>query len=77
MRPKQPVNSGDLSPIENVWRILKQRVKIRKARNEDELQQYIVEEWERITINEINKLIKTMPNRIDQVIEREGDVTEY
>ncbi len=77
MRPKQLANSGDLSPIKNVWRILKQRVKIRKARNEDELQQYIVEEWERITIDEINKLIETMPDRINQVIEREGDVTEY
>ena len=66
-----------MSLIENVWRILKQRVKKRKANNTEQLRRFIIEEWDKITILEINELIKSMPKRIDEYIERKGDVTSY
>jgi hypothetical protein len=77
LKPRHPPNSPDLSPIENVWRVVKQRVKRRKAKNERELRRFIEEEWDRVTIKEINKYILTMEERIDQCIEREGDITEF
>jgi transposase len=77
LRLGHPANSPDLNPIERIWRRVKQRVKRRKARNEDELRRFIEEEWDRITIQEINKEILTMEERINQCIERGGDVTEF
>ena len=47
------------------------------AKNERELRQYIEEEWDKLTIAEINKYILNMEERIDQCIEREVDVTEF
>jgi hypothetical protein len=77
LKPVHPPNSPDLSLIEGVWRILKQRVKARKARNQAQLRQYIFEEWDKITVQEINSLILSMPERINQCIDRGGDIIEY
>jgi hypothetical protein len=77
LRPIHPANSPDLSPIENIWHRLKQRVKKRKARNQAELQRFIKEEWDRVTIQEINKEILTMEDQVNQCIKHEGDVTEW
>ena len=41
------------------------------------MRRFIEEVWDRITVQEINKEIPTMEDRIDQCIERGGDVTEY
>ena len=40
-----PANSPDLNPVENVWRLLKQRVAKRFPRTFAELRQYVEEEW--------------------------------
>lgn len=77
LKPCHPANSPDLSPIENVWRVIKQRVKRRKARNQAELRRFVEEEWDKLTIQEINGYILTMEDRVNQCIEREGDVTEF
>jgi transposase len=44
-----PSNSPDLSPVENIWRILKQRAKRRCPESVDELKQIIQKEWDKIT----------------------------
>ena len=51
-----PPQSPDLNPIENVWRILKQRVKGRKPTSKEELKRMLLEEWENISYEEINEL---------------------
>ena len=58
-----PSCSPDLNPIENVWRMLKCAVKRRDPppRSEAELQQALLEEWEKLDINVINKVLLTMP----------------
>lgn len=38
-------NSPDLNPIENVWRLLKQRVAKRYSRTRVELRQCVEKEW--------------------------------
>jgi hypothetical protein len=72
-----PPQSPDLNVIENVWRIIKQRVKQRKPTTVDELRQYVKEEWDRITQEEINKLVDTMPRRITECHKRGGLQTPF
>ena len=51
-------NSPDLNPIETIWRIIKQRLKSRGVIFEEAiLRRAIQEEWDKITIEEINRAI--------------------
>jgi DNA replication protein DnaD len=60
-----------------VWKKLKQRLKKRKARTTEQLQQFVQEEWDRITQDEIDREISKEVKALDQCIERHGDVTEF
>ena len=69
----QPSNSPDLNPIETIWRTIKQRLKSRGVIfSVEALKQAIQEEWDKITIKEINKVISTMPDRVTSLNERFG-----
>ncbi len=73
-----PPQSPDLNPIENIWRILKQRVKSHRPRTSQELRKAIEVEWERISIDEINDYIlgsKHMRSRMQECCERQGNCT--
>ncbi len=52
-----PPNSPDLNPIENVWRILKSRVKRHKCTTSEQLRKAIEQEWKKITLQEVNECI--------------------
>ena len=65
-----PTQSPDFNPIENVWRMLKQRVKKWKAESEAELRYAIQVEWDKITLEEINGYIASEPERMDQCVKR-------
>jgi transposase len=68
-----PPDSPDLNPIETIWRIIKQRLKSRGLITDPtELRRAIEEEWDKITIKEINKAIASMPKRVAAVNERNG-----
>jgi len=47
-----PANSPDLNPIENVWRLLKQRVDKSFPRTVAELRQYVEEEWAALDLSD-------------------------
>lgn len=69
-----PSLSPDLNPIENLWGTLSRRV-YRNGRQFDtveELKTAITEEWERLSIPEMQTLISSMPNRIFNVIHGNG-----
>jgi transposase len=72
-----PANSPDLNPIENVWALLKDRVANRRPGNLDELEQTIKQEWNALTRDYAFSLISSMPSRLKQVIERDGDAVDY
>ncbi len=52
-----PANSPDLNPIENVWRILKSRVKLHHSMSHQQLRKAIEYEWNRIQQWEIDECI--------------------
>jgi Transposase IS4 len=68
-----PPESPDLNPIETIWRTIKQRLKNRGLiLDPTELRRAIEEEWDKITLKEINEAISTMPDRVAAVNERDG-----
>lgn len=72
-----PPQSADLSPIENLWDFLKERVMDRKPTNVDELWTYTREEFHLIPLEYIQKLFDSMPRRIAAVREAKGGYTKY
>ena len=73
-----PPNSPDLNPVETIWRTIKQRLKSRGVIFEEAvLRRAIQEEWDKITLDEINKAISTMPDRVAVLNERNGRPIPY
>ena len=75
--PWWPAQSPDLSPIENLWDIVKERTANRSPVNIDQLWQFFCEEWEKIPNSTISKLFHSMPSRIRAVISANGGNSKY
>ena len=70
---RHPAQSPDLSPIEALWAILKQRVRRRRRPHIiDEMKQALREEWEQITMEEVRRRIQEMPSRCRQLVQNKG-----
>ena len=74
-----PAQSPDLSPIEQAWGILKRRL----AAYEHPLMgiekswERIQVEWEKISAEECQNLIESMPRRIQAVLKAKRGYTKY
>jgi len=58
--------------MEAVWNILKQRVRKREYNSIRELKHVLLEEWDRITMQEIRAKIDEMPWRCSEVVRTKG-----
>ncbi len=72
-----PANSPDLNPIENLWGIVKRKMRDTRPKNADELKATVKETWASIPPQQCHKLITSMPRRIEAVIKAKGAPTKY
>ena len=76
-------NSSNLNPIENSRRILKSRLEKRWTReqrgphSEDELWEAARAEWDLIPQADIDKLVDSVPQRLQAVVAAQGGHTKW
>ncbi len=71
-----PANSPDLNSIENLWGIVKRKMRDTRPNNADDLKA-VKETWASIPPQQCHKLITFMPRRIEAVIKAKGAPTKY
>ncbi|GBM10788.1 Transposable element Tcb1 transposase [Araneus ventricosus] len=74
---KTPAQSPDLNPIEHVWDYLQQKINEHNISNKQELRKHLIEESAKINGSFSAKLIKSMSNRLREVIKCKGGPTRY
>ena len=74
-----PGNSPDLNPIENLWAIIKQRLRGKDCTTMEKLIEAIIQLWYRDPqiIQNCKNLVDSMPGRVKQVLERRGGHIRY
>ena len=74
-----PAQSPDLSPIENLWKIVKDRIAKRRHRIKsiDEMSQAIINELSTVEEDLLERLAKSFVNRLDLCIAAKGGSIKY
>jgi transposase len=72
-----PANSPDLNPIENVWRLLKYRIGRQFPYTNEQVRQYLEEEWAKLQLDDFVHYIQQMPERCQAVIAANGGHTKW
>ena len=74
-----PTRSPDLYPIENMWSLLKRRLRRLLQPGDDLLclEDLLREEWNTISQTTVNRLIESMPSLVHEVIKLSGESTRY
>ena len=74
-----PASSPDLNPIENVWRLLKARLRKRTdwPYTLEAMEHAIKEEWEALCLEDYLHYIRSMPERVQAVIAAHGGHTKW
>ena len=71
--------SPDLNLIENLWGLLVRMVyeNGRQFNTRQELKTEIINQWEKIPRTYVESLFDSMPRRILEVVEKNGNATHY
>ena len=72
-----PSSSPDLNPIENVWGLLKNRIRRRNPRSVQQLKKSILLEWSAMDDQLAKNLVISVSRRLLDVIDVEGDSILY
>ena len=71
-----PPHSPDLNPIENLWAIIKRKLRVTCFTKQDELENEINRVWDAIPMKTVNRLVNSFPKRLDKCEENGGDDCE-
>ena len=79
IRMEWPEYSPDLNPIENLWDIIGARVRNSREppRTLNDLRQAVIEQWDALIQNVINRCIRNMRQRCNAVIQSICGHTRY
>ena len=71
--------SPDINPIEHLWELLKRRLNKYKEppKGVYELWDRVAEEWNKITPEDYQNLIESLPRRLEAVYKAKGGHTKY
>lgn len=77
-----PPYSPDMNITENVWAMLKQKVRkdcfeFGRTGGRRDFESLVERKWEEIPIEVIENLYKSLPNRMKQILESEGTISKY
>ncbi|KAG2758126.1 hypothetical protein P692DRAFT_20679655, partial [Suillus brevipes Sb2] len=74
-----PAQSPDINAIEYLWGTLKKKLQAYETPSKGvwELWERVAVEWGKITAEDCQKLIESMPRRIEAVIKAKGGHTKY
>ena len=72
-----PGNSPDINPIENLWGILKRKLKDKIITNKKDLITIVYQEWKKLSKEYMENLIYSMPKRITDIINNKGGSSKY
>ena len=72
-----PPYSPDLNPIENIWGIMVGKLRKKNISLQSELIELVNHEWKEISQEQIDNLIDSMPGRIIEWIDQDGDRIKY
>ena len=72
-----PAQSPDLNPTENLWSILDRNCAKRAPNNAAELFKIIEDEWYKLDVDLLQRLVHSMPRHCQAVIDAEGGMTKY
>ena len=72
-----PSQSPDANPIENVWSIIKHRLRGKQICTIEQLRRHIKRIWKALPLSYAEKLVESMPSRCDAIIKNGGDWTLY
>jgi transposase len=74
-----PAQSPDMNPIENLWMQMKDRVtkQHKTSMSLETFTESIIQSWEAITVEQIDKLVMTMPTRVRTLMKNNGKSTRW
>ena len=74
-----PPQSPDLNIIETVWEILLSSVRKREKQPDTfaQMKEALIDEWERFSLERINRLYDGIPKRLKELKKSKGNPTKY
>lgn len=72
-----PGNSPDLNPIENLWALMKNKLRDRDTSSIPKLEAAIQDIWNNIHPQWLQHLAESVPRRLDKCVKREGRPIKY
>ena len=68
-----PAKSPDLNPIENMWSIVKRRIRVPLSATAEDLKGKIKEAWDEVPQHVVDRLALSFPKRVRTVKKRKGE----